>query len=179
MDFEKAYAKYKDGTASKEEIAYVEQELERARKMALVIDEYESKRPIEQSCDAATIKRAQKRFATKNAMRALLVSVIVLVVVAAIVFASVFGTAFSSANKNCNVSQEQAKSIALAFVADHYGTEGVPVVSKCERIMDYSSDLAHSIYVYEVTVNVGLVYEVEIRVNAKTGLATLEDISRT
>ncbi len=177
MDFEIAYKKYKDGTATDEEVLFVEQELEKAKKMTEIIDAYESSRPIEPECDAQTIKKAQKRFAKKNAIRVLCITFAVLVLASAIVLASVFGTAFSSANKNLNYSPEQAKSIALEFVANTYGTSGVPVVSECKREIEYSSDLKHSVYVYEVKVQVGLVYEVEMHVNAKTGLATLSDIS--
>lgn len=71
MDFESAYKKYKDGTATDEEISFVEQELEKAKKMTEIIDSYESSRPIESECDVQTIKKAQKRFAKKNAIRAL------------------------------------------------------------------------------------------------------------
>ena len=37
MDFENAYKKYKDGVATDEETAFVEQELEKARKMTELI----------------------------------------------------------------------------------------------------------------------------------------------
>lgn len=179
MDFESVYKKYLDGTASDEEKAFVEQELDKARKMTEIIDAYESARPIQEECDKETVKKAQKKFALKNALRALGITAAVVVLVAAIVLASVFGTAFGSANKNLNVSEEQAKQIALAFVADTYGTSGVPIVTECKREIDYSSDLRHSVYTYEIEIQYGLVYEIDVRVNAKTGLVTLEEISST
>ena len=62
MDFEKAYEKYKDGVANEEEIVFVEQELEKARKMTEIIDAYEYKKAISDDVDEAKIKKAQKKY---------------------------------------------------------------------------------------------------------------------
>lgn len=179
MEFESAYRKYVAGTATDEEKAFVEQELDKAKKMTEIIDAYSSSRPIEEECDRETVKKAQKKFAKKNALRALFITAACIVLVAAIVLASVFGTAFGSANKNLNVSEEQAKQIALEFVADKYGTAGIPMVTECKREIEYSSDLRHSVYTYEIEIQFGLAYEIDVRVNAKTGIVTLEEISST
>lgn len=178
MDFESAYKKYVDGTATDEEKFFVEQELDKAKKMTEIIDAYQSSRPIENECDKETVRKAQKKFAKKNALRALVITAACIVIVAAIVLASVFGTAFGAANKNCNVSQEAAKQIALEFVADKYGTAGVPIVTDCKKEIEYSSDLRHSVYTYEIEIQFGLAYEIDVRVNAKTGIVTLEEISK-
>ena len=66
MDFEKAYEKYKDGVANEEEIVFVEQELEKARKMTEIIDAYEYKKAISDDVDEAKIKKAQKKYAKNN-----------------------------------------------------------------------------------------------------------------
>lgn len=179
MDFESVYKKYVEGTANDEEKAFVEQELDKAQKMTEIIDAYQSSRPIEEECDRETVKKAQKKFAKKNALRALAITAACIVLIAAIVLASVFGTAFGAANKNCNITEEEAKQIALQFVANTYGTNGVPIVTECKREIDYSSDLRHSVYTYEIEIQYGLVYEIDVRVNAKTGLVTLEEISST
>ena len=42
MDFESVYKKYVEGTANDEEKAFVEQELDKAQKMAEIIDGYQS-----------------------------------------------------------------------------------------------------------------------------------------
>lgn len=179
MEFESAYRKYVAGTATDEEKAFVEQELDKAKKMTEIIDAYSSSRPIEEECDRETVKKAQKKFAKKNALRALVITAACIVLVAAIVLASVFGTAFGSANKNLNVSEEQAKQIAFEFVADKYGTAGIPMVTECKKEIEYSSDLRHSVYTYEIEIQFGLAYEIDVRVNAKTGIVTLEEISST
>ena len=179
MDFESVYKKYVEGTANDEEKAFVEQELDKAQKMAEIIDVYQSYRPIDNECNMETVKKAQKKFAKKNAIRTLAITAVCIMLVATIVLASVFGTAFGSANKNCNVTAEEAKQIALQFVANTYGTGGVPIVTECKREIDYSSDLRHSVFTYEIEIQFGLVYEIDVRVNAKTGLVTLEGISST
>ena len=169
MDFENAYKKYKDGVATDEETAFVEQELEKARKMTEFIDAYESKKAISDDCDEDKIRRAQKKYAKKNTLKILLISIAVLFVSAAIIISAVFGTAFGSANKNRNYSQTQAEQIALDYVAREYGGSEKIVVENSEKSTDYSNDLRHSVYVYDVKVRIGFLTEVEITINSKTG----------
>lgn len=175
MDFEIAYQKYKDGTATADEKDFVEQELEKARKMTQIIDAYESKKAISDDCDEDRIKKAQKKYAKKNTLKILLVSLVVLVVAAAIVLAAVFGTAFGTANANCNFTQTQAEQIALAYVADSFGTSKI-ILAKSEKEIEYSSDLVHSVYIYEVKIYVGYLNEVEVKVDARTGRVVEIDI---
>lgn len=169
MDFENAYKKYKDGVATEEEIVFVEQELEKARKMTEIIDAYESKKAISDDCDEDKIRRAQKKYAKKNTLKILLISASVLLVSAAIILSAVFGTAFGSANKNRNYSQTQAEQIALDYVAREYGGSVKIAVEESEKNIEYSGDLRHSVYVYDVKVRIGFLTEVEITINAKTG----------
>ena len=177
MDFEKAYEKYKDGVANEEEIVFVEQELEKARKMTEIIDAYEYKKAISDDVDEAKIKKAQKKYAKKNSLKILTVSIIVLALAAAVVLSAVFGTAFGSANKNRNYSQTEAEQIALTYVVKNFGESTKPVLAKSDEEIDYSSDLKHSVYVYEVKIYIGYVNEVEVKVNAKTGKVVDVNIS--
>ena len=169
MDFENAYKKYKDGVATDEETAFVEQELEQARKMTDFIDAYESKKAISDDCDEDKIRRAQKKYAKKNTLKILLISIAVLFVSAAIIISAVFGTALGSANKNRNYSQTQAEQIALDYVAREYGGSAKIAVEKSEKRIEYSSHIRHSVYVYDVKVRIGFLTEVEITINSKTG----------
>lgn len=143
MDFEKAYEKYKDGVANEEEIVFVEQELEKARKMTEIIDAYEYKKAISDDVDEAKIKKAQKKYAKKNTRKILTISIIVLALAAAVVLSAVFGTAFGSANKNRNYSQTEAEQIALTYVVKNFGESTKPVLAKSDEEIDYSSDLKH------------------------------------
>lgn len=177
MDFEKAYEKYKDGVANEEEIVFVEQELEKARKMAEIIDAYEYKKAISDDVDEAKIKKAQKKYAKKNTLKILTISIIVLALAAAVVLSAVFGTAFGSANKNRNYSKTEAEQIALTYVVKNFGESTKPVLAKSDEEIDYSSDLKHSVYVYEVKIYIGYVNEVEVKVNAKTGKVVDVNIS--
>lgn len=178
MDFESTYKKYMDGTASSEEIEFVEQELEKAKKMTEIIDSYgASATPVVQECDDETVKKAKKSLTKKSIVRTLIISLVVLLVVAAIILSAVFGTAFGAANKACNYSEEDAKQIALRFAADYVDNPSAKLyVTDCEREIEYSSDLRHSVYVYEIEVQYGLEYEIELHVNAKTGIVTITDI---
>lgn len=90
---------------------------------------------------------------------------------------AVFGTAFGSANKNRNYSQTDAEQIALDYVVKNFGASTKPILAKSDEEIDYSSDLKHSVYVYEVKIYVGYVNEVEVKVNAKTGKVVDVDIS--
>ncbi len=179
MDFELTYKKYMEGTATDEEVVFIEQELEKAKKMTEIIDSYNgaSAPIITQECDRETIKKAKKSLTKKSVIRMLAISVIVLVCVSAIILSAVFGTAFGAANKACNYSEEDAKQIALRYVADYVDNPSAKMyVSDCEREIEYSSDLRHSVYVYEIEVQYGLAYEIELHVNAKTGIVAITEI---
>ena len=137
--------------------------------MTEFIDAYESKKAISDDCDEDKIRRAQKKYAKKNTLKILLISIAVLFVSAAIIISAVFGTAFGSANKNRNYSQTQAEQIALDYVAREYGGSAKIAVEESEKSIEYSSDLRHSVYVYDVKVRIGFLTEVEITINSKTG----------
>lgn len=178
MDFESTYKKYMDGTASEEERTFVEQELEKAKKMTEIIDSYgTTSAPVVQECDGETVKKAKKSLTKKSIVRTLVISLAVLLVVSAIILSAVFGTAFGSANKACNYSEEDAKDLAKRYVAEYVSNPSAQIiVTDCEREIEYSSDLKHSVYVYEIEVQYGLAYEIELHVNAKTGIVTITDI---
>lgn len=167
-----------DGTATDEEREFVEQELEKAKKMTEIIDSYEQNHaPITQECDSETVQKAKKSLTKKSILRMLIISVSVLLLVSAIILSAVFGTAFGSANKACNYSEEDAKQIALSCVADYVDNPSAKMyVTECEREIEYSSDLRHSVYVYEITIQYGLAYEIELHVNAKTGIVAITEI---
>lgn len=178
MDFESVYKKYSDGNATDEERAFVEQELEKARKMTEIIDHYESVHSTSEKSDSELVKKAQKRYAKKSVLRVLVICCTVLVIATAIVLASVFGVAFGSANKNINYSQTNAEQIALDYVIKNFGYQTTkPVIASSEKEIQYSSNLKDSVYVYDVKIYVGYVNELEITVSAKTGKVIDMEIS--
>lgn len=177
MDFESAYKKYSDGSANEQEKEFVEQELEKARKMTEIIDRYESIRPTSGECDGELVKKAQKRYAKKSVLRTFAVVAIVFVLAAAIVLSCVFGVAVGSAKSNTNYTQASAEQIALDYVVRNFASDKKAVVASSEKVLEYAPALKNSTYVYEVKIYVGYINELEVKVDSRTGKVLDVDIS--
>ena len=74
-------------------------------------------------------------------------------------------------------SQGMGVGDVLDEVVKNFGESTKPVLAKSNEEIDYSSDLKHSVYVYEVKIYIGYVNEVEVKVNAKTGKVVDVNIS--
>lgn len=162
----KSIRKYKDGVANEEEIVFVEQELEKARKMTEIIDAYEYKRQSAMMSTRRKSKSAKEVCKEKHSEdlddidnrsgtccrrrpeRSVRHSV-------------------RFCKQNRNYSKTEAEQIALTYVVKNFGESTKPVLAKSDEEIDYSSDLKHSVYVYEVKIYIGYVNEVEVKVNAK------------
>lgn len=179
MSFEKAYEKYLDGTATEEEIAYVEEEIEKARRLSEIIESSNAK-PVEYAeADEECIKKAKKQHGIRSIITAFVVSVVVLMVVAGAVLGGVFGTAVGSAKKGVTVGEAQAKELAINYYRNnYYSTSGLDkvIVTDFEKELEYTSNLAHSYYKYEIEVKQPGGYEIEIEVDSRTGEIVVVDV---
>lgn len=179
MSFETVYEKYLNGTASEEEIAYVEEEIEKARKLSEIIEASNAK-PVEYAeADETSIKKAKKQHGIKSVLIALAVSVVVLMVVAGAVLGGVFGTAVGSAKKGVNVTEVQAKEIAIDYYRNNFYTNGgldKVVITECERDLEYTKNLVKSYYKYEIEIEQPGGFEIEIEIDSRNGVVTLVDV---
>ena len=180
MEFEKAYQKYREGTASEEEKAFVESEIERIRKVSSVIDEKPLRNVVEKA-EADEVKKAKKKYTLKTTLITLLIVAAVIIVIAAAVCGGIFGTAVTAAKQNLNVSVTEAERIATLQALDIAGTENAKIIiSSIEKEIVYTSQLKNSRYIYEVEAVIildGLKRtELEIEINADTGIARITDV---
>lgn len=179
MSFETLYEKYMNGTATDEEIAYVEEEIEKARKLGEIIEASKAK-PIEfEEADDESIKKAKKQHNVKSVLRAVVVSVAVLIVVAGAVLGGVFGTAISSAKKQVTIGADYAKEIAIDYYRNNYYSSGgldKILVTNFEKDVVYGSNLAHSYYKYEIEVKQPGGYELDVEIDSRTGEVRVIDV---
>lgn len=175
MNFKEAYDHFLDGTANKEEIEYVREEMNRLRE----IDEILHSAPagnIFNEVEDSTIKKARKQFNLKNTIRIIVVVLCVLAFLAAAICSYIFGTAIPAANKNSDISREQALVIAQDYLSEYLGKDARGfVVHDIDRDLISEHGLKSTVYSYEIELRDGET-EYEITVNAASGYATITDI---
>ena len=110
MNFEAIYQKYKDGTATDEERAFIDSEIEKARKISSILDPQEP--PELNEVEAETVKKAKKAFNLRSTLRTVVITVSCIAILAVLAFGAIFGTAYISANNAKNLSQEEAVDAA-------------------------------------------------------------------
>ena len=92
MNFEDAYKKLRDGTATDEEAAFVARELENVRRISSILDNPELSDPGIGQAEMDTVQKARKVFNHKTLIRTVAVVLCSLLVIAAIVCAILFIT---------------------------------------------------------------------------------------
>ncbi len=175
MDFEQAYERYRNGTASEEEKAFIESEIKKARALNDIIDAAEKKDVIGKA-DEKDVREARKKYGLRTAIRTGIIALAVLIVLAIASLSAVFGIGIYSANKNMNVSEEQARTIAIEFVTDNFAfANGSATVLKVKKDLDLRAHLGDSVYYYEIDLMSGI-YQIELEINSRTGLVEDYDI---
>ena len=177
MNFDELYEKYKNGSASPEERAYVEEEIAKARRLSSILDEIDAKRVVE-TADRETVRRARKRFDKRMTVKIVSIVVACLLLVFTVTSASIFGIAASAAKNAQEYDISSASDRALKCVSDYLHASGDLAVSDFDRELDVKfPKLKDSIYIYNITVSNsknGIDYEIEV--NSVTGASRLVDI---
>ncbi len=168
MSFEVLYEKYQNGTATPEEVAFVEEEIAKARKMSEILESYQV--PEIEEASVETVKKAKKSFTLKTVLRTFAIVVVVLVVSAAAILGGVFGTATTVASDTQTISKDYAIELAKWTVANRDGIviTGEPIVRKVERDLELENGINHAYYKYciELTANG---YEFELEIDSRDG----------
>ena len=174
MDFERAYQNFLDGTATKEEIEFVREEMAKAKAINNIIDNVSVDEKIVKA-EQDDVKKAVKKFNVKNTIKIFVITIVSLIVVTGAILASIFIPAYNNAKDNINISEKDAKQIAIEYVVitDGVALDKVRIV-EFEREFEYNgrAKKAHFVYVIEVYNGVDTVYEIEV--NAKTGEIIVE-----
>lgn len=177
MDFENAYQKFLDGTATPEEVEFVRSEIKKAKELSEIIDM--GKTDVIKKADDEKVKKAAKKFSLKMAVTTVCIVLVTLVVAAGIVLGSVFGVAVGGAKRNTSVvSQEEVKQIALDYIKTELNIDEEAIGWKIERDLEMTSKLKNSYYIYEVDVNTSRGKEIELEIDGRNGKVIYVEVDR-
>lgn len=183
MNFDEAFARYKDGVATEEEKAYVKEQLAIAN--AFVADDEKLRSvPVAEASDD-DVKKAKKKFKWRYVVIPALSLVCVLLVVAAIL-GGVFGSAATYAKQSVAYSKYECEIIAREKLEELMPTSILPAYASTfetedvDREFNYvAHDIKKSYYSYYFTFERDKdMYpdddevKVIIEVNTVTGVAT-------
>ena len=176
MNFDKVYEKYVNGTATEEEKAYVEAEIEKARKLSVIIDEMDAKRVIAPA-KTEEVKKARKTMKKKFGICVVVISLTVLVSLALIITGTLFAYVNIKASGKAEYTKDECIELAKKSVNDHSDAVSTNlVVFEVDRdLRFYDGKLSRATYVYEIDVRKGFV-EYEVEVNTATGEAVIVDV---
>ena len=178
MNFEDAYQKLRDGTATDEEAAFVARELENVRKISAILDNPSLSSPEIGQAESETVQRARKAFNKKTLIRTVIITVCSLLAVAAIVCAVLFIPSNISASGKQRITKEQAVEAAFACLVEQVGEERADTfyVDYAHRHLRYAGSIFDANYVYKVEFEDAYGSEYEIEVNANSGYTVIRDV---
>ena len=178
MNFEEAYQKLRDGTATDEEAAFVARELENVRKISAILDDPGLSSPGIGQAEADTVQRARKAFNKKTLVRTVVIVLCSLLAVAALVCGILFIPANISASGKLKISKPEAVEIARACLSEEVGEECAETfyVDYAHRHLRYVGSIFDAVYVYKIEFEDPRGSEYEIEVNASSGYTVIRDI---
>mgnify|MGYP002520866722 FL=1 len=176
MNFEEAYKKVADGTATDEEAAFVGREIVNAQRITALLSDDAPPRPVLETADEDTVRKARRAFNLRTTLRVIVIVLVSLGVIAGATLGIIFGTAGSAAKKSAVYSREEAVDLAGAYIADYTGKDAAAfVVHDVDKKLDMGDGLSRSVRIYEVELRDGE-KEYEVEVNAKSGYTMLTDL---
>ena len=153
MNFDELYEKYKNGSASDEERAYVESEISKARKLAAIIDEQDNKRVIE-PVEEEQVKRSVHGFMRHTRIRIALIVTAILLLLSLLCYAGFFGIAIFNASKNSVCDRNEATELAKKWLVQTYTdlkTDDIHV-TEVERDLALHHGLARAYFEYDIEI---------------------------
>ena len=179
MNFEEAYQKLRDGTATDEEAAFVARELENVRKISAILDDPGLSDPGIRQAEIETVQKARKAFNRKSLIRTVTIVLCCLLVIAAIVCAILFIPSKLSASGKVKLSKQQAVDAAYACLVEEVGEEQAKsyYVDYAHRHLRYVGNIFDAVYVYKVEFENVYGREYEIEVNSNSGYTVIRDIN--
>ena len=181
MDFKEIYKKYLDGTATDEETAFVEAEIEKASLVNGVIIEN-----AKTNVNTDKKEKTKKKKTLRQTLKTIIICIVVILIISIVAFATVYNLSVSSAVDNIKVQPEDAKESALEYTymyaRDHYGYSGSmeQLLSGQEadvRDLMFKFPFKDCYYVYEYEFIAGNM-EFDVHVNSSTGMPYIVDIDR-
>lgn len=179
MNFEEAYKKLRDGTATDAEAAFVARELENVRKISAILDDPALADPDLARAEKETVRQARRQFNRKTLVRTLIIVLCALAAVAALVCAVLFLPANLSASRSLRLSRDEAVEMAHACLVEQVGQEAAKdyYVDYAHRHLRYTGSIFQAVYVYKVEFENTAGGEYEIEVNGHSGYTAVRDIN--
>ena len=169
MDFEKAYQKFLDGTASQKEIEFVRKEMKKANEVNDVLNKVKKEHVIE-TAEKETVKKAMKTYWKKDTLKIILIVFCSVLILTICIGLAIGLPILNNAKNNMNYTQEEAKEIARQYVTKkHSANKNKIEIYKVEKELEVQGRIKHAHYIYVVEIYNGIndVYEIEI--DSKTG----------
>ena len=169
MDFEKAYQKFIDGTASPEEVEFVRSEMKKANDINSILTNVKNEGATN-NAEKETVKKAMKTYRKKDTLKILLIVCSSILVLAIGIGCAVGIPILSNAKSNLNFTWEEAESIAIAYMASEYPeTSGKIEVRRVEKELEVDGRIKNARYIYVLDVYNGKNNVFEIEIDSKTG----------
>lgn len=170
MDFEKAYQKFLEGTATPEEMEFVRSEMKKANEINNVLATVNNE-GVTDIAEKETVKKAMRRYWKKDTLKIVAIVCSALLVLAIGVACAIGIPIVSNAKKNTHYTEEQAKEIAIEYVMGLSTTPGESeiVVYKVEKELEVEGRIKNARYIYVVDVYNGVNNVLEIEIDSKTG----------
>ena len=169
MDFEKAYEKFLNGTASPEEVEFVRSEMKKANDVNSILNNVKNDGATKEA-ERSSIRRAMKTYLKKDTIKILVIVCASLVALAMAVSLSVGIPILGNARDNVNYSKEQAEAIAADYLAARFPENvGKIEVRRVERELEVEGRIKNARYIYVIDVYNGANNVFEIEVDSKTG----------
>lgn len=174
MEFEQAYKKFLDGTASDEEVQFVRTEIAKARKLTEIID---NERPeVISEADGNAYKKAAKKHGLKTILTTIVVAVLAIALIGGAAVLIVHAISTNNADGNSKITREEARSLAISYVEENYGdVPGEIFVEDVDCDLESGFDIGKAYYEYSVDLRKGGL-EFEIEINGRTGEITYVDV---
>ncbi len=178
MNFEEAYRKLRDGTASDEEAAFVAGELENVRRISAIIDAANISDPGIREAEERTVQRARREFNRKSLVRTLVTVLCCIAVLGAMVCGLLFIPATISASRQLELSREEAVDAARECLELQIGEDKAAgfYLDYVFRELRYEGSIFRAVYVYDLEFEDAFGNEYEIKVNGKSGYALISDV---
>jgi len=178
MNFEEAYRKLRDGTATDEEAAFVARELENVRRISSILDNPEFSDSIVSRAEIETVQKARKVFNHKTLLRTIAVVLCSLMAIAAIICAILFIPSNISASGKLKLSKKEAVEAAYTCMVEVVGEEQAEkfYVDYAHRHLRYVGNIFDAIYVYKIEYEDMQGREFEIEVNSNSGYTVIRDV---
>ena len=168
MDFEKAYEKFLNGTASPEEVEFVRSEMKRANDVNNILSNVKNEGATSVA-EKETVRRAMKSYLKRDTIKILVIVSAALLALAIAVSLAIGIPVLNNAKDNLNYSEEEAKAIAIQYLSErNLASAGEIEIFRVERELELEGRIKNARYIYVIELYNGA-RALEIEVDGKTG----------